>query len=154
MTPSSSYIRYWPCKASTMPSWEYSSVVSGEPDARCSLVVSLQAVPLLHLRDLGAKCVRASMAPYVYIYSVWYYRVKHYILIPGILPYEAPCSTALLFSMPFWFKLPFSGNLGNFRALFGIQVGTRLIFSGKLVSLSTTAGWTTICCHLLTALSG
>lgn len=44
--------------------------------------------------------------------------------------------------------------LGSFRALFGIQVGTRLIFSGKLVSLSTTAGWTTICCHLLTALSG
>ncbi|CAN0042666.1 unnamed protein product [Ectocarpus fasciculatus] len=44
--------------------------------------------------------------------------------------------------------------LGSFRAVFGTQVGTRLIFSGELVSLSTTAGWTAICCQVLTAISG
>ncbi|CAM9962340.1 unnamed protein product [Ascophyllum nodosum] len=47
-----------------------------------------------------------------------------------------------------------AGFLGSFRAIFGTHVGTKLMFSAKVVSLSTTAGWTATCCQLLTAFAG
>ncbi|CAM9116052.1 unnamed protein product [Discosporangium mesarthrocarpum] len=40
------------------------------------------------------------------------------------------------------------------RALFGTQLGLSLVFSSKIVSLSTGVGWTVICADLLTAFSG
>ncbi|CAM9108716.1 unnamed protein product [Choristocarpus tenellus] len=45
--------------------------------------------------------------------------------------------------------------LGIFRCLlFGTQLGILLIFSSKIVSLSTTVGWTVIATHLLASLAG